>query len=107
MATLREILGESSAPDFAVAPITDPSTENESVSGQGIEVTPAEVYRAIGDVLENVWLSLTENMSRAIQPEQIPDWVETLSWAVEVMPLDYERHVEIIKAELDYWQSFL
>ena len=50
----------------AVAPITE--NENDQVSVQGIEVTPAEVYRAIGDVLEGFCLALTDNMKRETSP---------------------------------------
>ena len=103
-----EIVRSKKAELGAVLSVSAPSTENDQVSVQGIEVTPAAVYRAIGDVLENVWLALTDNMQRPdLEPDQVSEWVDTLEWAVEVMPKGYERHVEIIKAELDYWQSFL
>ena len=96
----------------AVTPITETSTENENdqVSVQGmqeIEVSPAEVYSAIGDVLERVWLVLSDNLQTDLSTEQVSEWVDTLQWAIEVMPPGYERQREIIKAELDKWQFFL
>ena len=91
----------------AVTPITETSTENENDQvSEGIEVTPQQIYKALCDTLENVWLALTDNMQTDLTTEQIPEWVDTLSWAVEVMPKGYERHVEIIKTDLDYWQAF-
>ena len=84
-----------------------PITENESVSVQGIEVKPSEVYKAIGDVLENVWLSLTDNMQTDLTSEQITEWVEVCQWACAVMPSAYERQREIVEAELHKWRSFL
>ena len=101
-----EIVRSKKAELGAVAPITE--NENDQVSVQGIEVTPAEVYQVIGGVLENVWLALTDNMQRSdLEPEQVAEWVDTLEWAVAVMPSGYDRVNDIIKADLDKWQSFL
>ena len=102
-----EIVRSKKAELGAVLSVSAPSTENDQVSVQGIEVTPAAVYRAIGDVLENVWLVLSDNLQTDLEPDQVSEWVDTLEWAVEVMPSGYKRHVEIIKTDLDYWQSFL
>ena len=47
-----------------------------------IEVSDADKYKAICDVLEKAWLALTENMARSyLETEQILDWVDTLEWA--------------------------
>ena len=96
----------------SVAPINDPSTENENetekendqVSVQG-EVTPAEVFQAIGDVLENGWLALTDNTRDDLDPDGVLEWVDTLQWAVEVMPDCYEMQHEIVQLETDYWEG--
>ena len=102
-----EIVRSKKAELGAVLSVSAPSTENDQVSVQGIEVTPAAVYRAIGDVLENVWLVLSDNLQTDLSTEQVSEWVDTLQWAIEVMPPGYERQREIIKAELDKWQFFL
>ena len=84
----------------ATAPIPEPLTV-PAVTFQGIEVSDADKYRAIGDVLERVWLALTENLKRAdLQTEQIPDWVDTLEWAVSFLPSGYERHRGVIELEM-------
>ena len=58
--------------------------------------------------MENVWLALTDNMQRSdLEPDQVAEWVDTLEWAVAVMPSGYDRISDIIKADLDKWQSFL
>ena len=101
-----EIVRSKKAELGAVAPITE--NENDQVSVQGIEVTPAEVYQVIGGVLENVWLALTDNMQRSdLEPEQVAEWVEVCQWAVEAMPSRYERQRGIIEQEIDNWQSLL
>ena len=72
-----------------------------------VSPSPAAVYKAICDTLENVWLALTDNMQTDLTTEQIPEWVDTLQWAVAVMPSGYERQRGVIEAELDKWQFFL
>ena len=91
----------------AVAPINETSTKNENDQvSEGIKVTPQQIYKALCDTLENVWLALTDNMQRSdLEPEQVAEWVDTLEWAVAVMPSGYERQREIIKAELDRYQT--
>ena len=93
----------------SVTPINETSTENENDQvSEGIEVTPQQIYKALCDTLENVWLALTDNMQRSdLEPEQVAEWVDTLEWAVAVMPSGYDRISDIIKADLDKWQSFL
>ena len=74
----------------------------QSTGASAVEITPAEQYKAICDTLERVWLALTGNMKRRdLGADQIPEWVETLQSALEVMPSGYERHVEIIQSEID------
>ena len=74
----------------------------QSTGASAVEVTPAEQFDAICDMIENVWLALTGNMKRRdLGADQIPEWVETLQSALEVMPSGYERHVEIIQSEID------
>ena len=71
---------------------------------QPINVSDADKYKAIADILENVWLELTNNMSKStLQPEQYGEWVEILQWALEVLPSGYDKQREIIQSELDYW----
>ena len=93
----------------SVTPINETSTENENDQvSEGIEVTPQQIYKALCDTLENVWLALTDNMQReTLQPEQIQEWVDTLEWALQVMPAGYERQTVIIKEELDNYQALL
>ena len=45
-------------------------------------------------------------MQTDLTSEQIPEWVDTLQWAVTVMPSGYERQRGVIEAELDNWQFF-
>ena len=67
--------------------------------------TPAEKYQAICDILEKVWLGLTDNMKRkSLRAEQIPDWVSTLEWAIKALPVGYERQGEIFQSELAEYQ---
>ena len=69
-----------------------------------VDVSDAEKYKTICDVLESVWLELTENMHETLKPEQIPDWVDTLQWAIKVIPVGYERQRDILQAELREYQ---
>ena len=69
-----------------------------------VEVSDADRYEAICDILESVWLELTENMQHVLEAEQIPDWVDTLQWAIKALPVGYERHRDIIQAELREYQ---
>ena len=92
----------------SVTPINETSTENENDQvSEGIEVTPQQIYKALCDTLENVWLALTDNMQTDLTTEQVSEWVDTLQWAVAVMPSGYERQRGVIEAELDKWQFFL
>ena len=73
-----------------------------------IEVSDADRYETILDILESVWLELTENMSRSyLESEQIPDWVDTLQWAVKALPSGYEKQRDIIQNELKGYQMRL
>ena len=55
----------------------------QSTGAASVEVSPAEIYKAICDTLENVWLALTSNMKRCdLGTEQIKEWCETLQRAV-------------------------
>ena len=73
-----------------------------------VDVSVADKYQAICDTLERVWLDLTDNMAQSyLEKHQNPDWVETLQWAVKVMPKGYEKHRDIIKTELAAYQPLL
>ena len=64
-------------------------------------VSDADAYKAICDVVDRVWKGLTDNMKRkTLRKNQIPDWVQTLEWAIKVMPDGYERQREIFQEEL-------
>lgn len=69
-----------------------------------LELSDAEKYQAICDVLENVWLGLTDNMQHALKVEQIPDWFDTLQWAIKAIPVGYEKQCDIIQYELREYQ---
>ena len=83
--------------------------EHTGASVQPIEVSPAEVYTAICDTLENVWLSLTGNMKRRdLVPSSLNEWCDTLQWALAVFPKKvYEGPRRVIEAELDTYQALL
>ena len=80
-----------------------PGTDS-SENGHPVQVSDADKFQAICDVLESVWLGLTENMQHALKVEQIPDWVDTLQWAIKVLPVGYEKQRDIIQAELRGYQ---
>ena len=68
-----------------------------TTSATNTEVTPAEAYKAICDTLENIWLALLkESGGETLEPEQIPDWVDTLQSVVAVIPAGYERQHDIM-----------
>ena len=71
-------------------------------------VSDADAYKAICDVVERVWLGLTDNMKRkTLRKNQRPDWVEILHWAIKALPVGYERQREIIETELKTYQEQL
>ena len=74
-----------------------------------IKVSPAEVHKAICQTLENVWCVLTNNGDRSAleSTQQIAEWVDTLQWALAVIPNGYERQREVIQLELDKYHSTL
>lgn len=75
---------------------------------KNVEVSDADKYQAICDTLTRVWLDLTDNMKRpTLHTDQIPEWIDTLEWAIKVMPEGYERHREIIQEELSTYQTQL
>ena len=56
-----------------------------------LTVSDADKYDAITGTLERVWRALTDDGARdRLTPQQIPDWLETLEWAVTHMPECYE-----------------
>ena len=66
-----------------------------------IKVSDADRYETILDILEKVWMELTNNMQHShLDSEQIPDWVDTLQWAVKMIPVGYEKQRDIIQDEL-------
>ena len=72
------------------------------------EVSDADTYQAICDTLERVWLELTDSMQRSyLEKHQIPDWVDTLQWAIKALPEGYEKHRDIIQADLKEHQHRL
>ena len=74
-------------------------------SAKPVEVSDAEKYQAICDVFESVWLDLTENMKRSyLETDQIPVWVETLQWAIKVLPEGYHSLHKTVKIELETYQ---
>ena len=77
-----------------------------AASAGGLSVTPVEVFKAICEVLENVWLALVAE-NETLEPEQIGDWCETLQCVLAVVPKEYQRQGVVIKAELDNWQRLL
>ena len=80
----------------------------EHTGASAVEVSPAAVFMAICNTLENVWLALTNNRQQsALEPEQVAEWVDTLQWAVSVLPSGYEQQRSMIRTELDDWQSRL
>ena len=75
-------------------------------SAKTVEVSDAEKSQAICDVLENVWLDLTDNMKRSyLETDQIPAWVETLHWAIKVLPSAYHSLHKAVKIELETYQQ--
>ena len=78
----------------------------EHTGASAVEVSPAEVYKAICDRLENVWLALVAE-NETLEPEQIPGWIDTLQWALQSLPVEYERQQEIIQNELDDWRGII
>ena len=72
---------------------------------KNVEVSDADKYKAICDTLTWVWLDLTANMKRKyLRPDQDPVWVDTLQWAVSVIPDGYKKQREIIQDELEEYQ---
>lgn len=65
-----------------------------------VEVSDADKYRAVCDVLCGVWLELTDNSREDLEIEQIPCWVELLHWAVKEIPVGYERERDRLQSEL-------
>lgn len=56
-----------------------------------LTVSDADKYAAIAGTLERVWQALTDDGARdRLTPEQIPDWLETIEWALLHMPECYE-----------------
>ena len=78
----------------------------EYTGASAVEVTPAEVFMAICNTLENVWLALVAE-NETLEPEQIGDWCETLQCVQALVPKEYQRQGAVIKAELDNWQRLL
>ena len=75
---------------------------------KNVEVSDADKYQAICDTLSRVWLDLTDNMKREyLRPDQDPVWVDTLQWAVSVIPDCYKKQREIIQNELDAYRTRL
>ena len=70
-------------------------------SASEIEVSPAEQFKAICETLNRVWWALVGKRD-TLRSEQIAEWIDTLRWAVSVVPSGYERHREIIQSKLDY-----
>ena len=80
----------------------------EHKAGFPVEVSAAEKHKAICDILEKVWLDLTDNASRSyLQKEQIPDWVKLLEWAVKAIPLGFEIYRNSIQEQLKGYQKEL
>lgn len=71
-------------------------------SASDIEVSPADQFKAICETLNRVWWALVGERD-TLRSEQIPEWIDTLRWAVSAMPAGYERHGEIIQSELERW----
>ena len=77
-------------------------------TAQPIEVSDAEIDKAIGDILDSLWLELTDNMKRPyLENHQIPDWVEKLQWAIKALPKGYEKHRDVYAYELKEYQEKL
>ena len=87
-----------------IVPIEIPEQADTESIKPVVDVTDADKFKAICDVLERVWLALTDNMATPLTREQIPDWIETLDWAIKVMPAGYDKQREIIADELRTYQ---
>ena len=73
---------------------------------KNVEVSDADKYQAICDTLTRVWLDLTDTMKRKhLRPHQDPVWVDTLQWAVSVIPDCYKNQREIIQNELEAYRT--
>ena len=69
-----------------------------------IEVSPAEQWQAVCEVLDRVWHAMVaESSGETLEPNQYAEWVDTLKWSLAVIPNGYERHAAIIQNDLDYW----
>lgn len=75
----------------------------EYTRSSAVEVTPAELYKAICDTLEKVWLALV-GKCRDLGADQMAEWVDTLQCAVEVMPSGHESALMVVQAELELWK---
>ena len=67
-----------------------------------VAVSDTEKHKAIFDTLDRVWLDLTDNgKKQGVSDSDKAEWLDSLHWAVAVIPSGYERHCEIIQSELD------
>jgi len=56
-----------------------------------LTVSDADKYAAITGTLDRVWSALTDDGARdRLTPQQIPDWLDTVEWALRHMPECYE-----------------
>ena len=70
--------------------------------------TPAETFEAICEIVESVWLDLTDNLKRkTLRDNQIDDWAEVLHWAIKALPTGYEGHRDIFEDALRGHQTEL
>ena len=77
-------------------------------NAEPVVVSAVEKHKAICDVLEKVWLDLTDNASRSyLKKEQIPDWIKLLEWAIKAIPLGFENYRNSIEKQLKGYQTEL
>ena len=89
-------------PDVSVIEYGEQPVQN------GTPVSDADRYKGFCDLIDKVWLGLTDNMKRkTLRHDQIPDWVEILQWAIKALPVGYERQREIMETELKTYQEQL
>ena len=83
---------------------TDVSDISTSTNTEPPIPPPEERWKEICDMLEFVWLGLTDDMTKPLPASENHQWVDALETALKFIPEDYEHLRPILEDELFKWQ---